>query len=45
MVLRLNVGCCVEGNYGPFLPNYCNPGGTQVKWQKQQQIEGAIVEP
>ena len=36
MVTHLNVGCHVEGNYGPFEPNSFNPDGTQVKWWKQQ---------
>ncbi len=31
MVARINVGCPVKGNYGPLLPNSCNPDGTQVK--------------
>jgi len=44
MVVPLNDGCRVEGNYGPFEPNSCNPNGTQVKRQKWQQIEGMIVE-
>jgi hypothetical protein len=44
MVMRLNVGCHVEGNYGLFEPNTCNPNGTQVKWWKRQQIEGTNVE-
>jgi hypothetical protein len=44
MVAHLNVGCRVEGSYGPFLPNYCNPDGTQRKRRKRQQIKGTIVE-
>jgi hypothetical protein len=44
MVAHLNVGCCVKESYGPFLPNACNPDGTQTKRQKRQRIEGTIVE-
>ncbi len=29
MVVSLSVGCCVEGSYGPFLPSFCNPDGSQ----------------
>jgi hypothetical protein len=44
MVAILNVGCHVEGNYGAFLPNVCNPDGTQVKRRKRETIQGTIME-
>jgi hypothetical protein len=44
MVALINVGCCVQGNYGPHLPAMCNPDGTQVKRRKWQLLEGVIVE-
>jgi hypothetical protein len=43
MVMSINVGCRVQGNYGPFQPAVCNPDGTQVKRKKQQLLEGVIV--
>jgi hypothetical protein len=44
MVASINVGCCVQGNYGPFLPAMRNPDGTQVKRRKRQLLEKVIVE-
>jgi hypothetical protein len=44
MVTSLNVGCCIEGSYGPLLPSLCNPDGSQVKRLKRQQLEGTIFE-
>jgi hypothetical protein len=44
MVASINVGCRVQGNYGPFLPAVYNPDGTQVKRRKRQLLEGVIVE-
>jgi hypothetical protein len=44
MVANLNVGCRVEGNYGPFVPNVCNPDGSQVKRRRRERLQGTIVE-
>ncbi len=40
MVANLNVGCRVEGNYGPFVPNVCNPDGSQVKRRRRERLQG-----
>jgi hypothetical protein len=44
MVASIDVGCCVEESYGPFLPAPYKPDGTQVKRWKWQQLKGVIIE-
>jgi hypothetical protein len=39
----MNVGCCVEGSHGEFLPAACNPDGTQASRQKRAQLQGTIL--
>jgi hypothetical protein len=42
MVATMNVGCCVEGSYGKFLPAACNPDGSQASRQKRARLQGTL---
>ena len=40
----MNVGCCIEGSHGDFLPSVCNPDVSQATRQKRAQLQGTILE-
>jgi hypothetical protein len=43
MVATVQIGCTVEGPYGPFISN-TNPDGTQRKKRKRSAVRGLVVE-